>query len=176
MKTSIRLLGATLGATAIVGTSAFAANACDLGGPDGAQGTSIQGTSSSVGSFAAPFASHFLGQHFDLGFGQDGSFEQEQAAIVDRLTNADARLTDLISQVSDAGSTAPTSGATQELSQLQNRQATLESLIDAVKAATDVDQLKAAFEDAFTNATGTPDQSDADAGTTPSDLLTAPTA
>lgn len=53
MKTSTRLLGAALGATAIVGTSAMAANACD-------PGAAPQGTYS-----AHQFSSDHDFDHFD---------------------------------------------------------------------------------------------------------------
>jgi hypothetical protein len=157
MKTSIRLLGATLGATAIVGTSAFAANACDFGGHDGARDSH---------SSASAFPSYESGDQSSTD--QGVSFAQKQAAIVQRLTDADARLTDLISTVSDTASTDPSGGAAQELSQLKAHQAKLESLISAVKAATNEDELKAAFENAFSSTTPT--------SITPSDVPAVPAA
>jgi len=199
MNTSMRLLGATLGATAIVGSSAVAANACDFGGHDNTDGT----TSSPQGQFGAAatesdddhadwgghefsYGHHFgheFGHHFGHGWADDQtgdedeagdtqssdqsvSFEDKQAAIVQRLTDADSKLSDLISQASTAAADDPEGEAAQQLADLQAKQAKLESLIDAVKAASDWQELAAAFQDAGQSTSTTEPPAGTDTSTT----------
>lgn len=167
MKKIVRALGATLGATAIVGASAAGANAFGPSHHSGhahhaqAGGYNVHGvhrqfshyrhSGDSKAGFTVGtsfdhrwFRHHWTGQHH-----QQLTFAQKQAAIVARLTKADDRLTALISYLSDQASSNPDGWAAHVLPYLQDEQSKLESLISAVKAATDDQELAAAFKAAF---------------------------
>lgn len=171
--TSLRLLGATLGATAIVGASTVAATACDLGGHD-----STDSGLSSAQAFSHPADRSWGDEHGDLdhhwahhwthhGAHHGGhhshdtaSFEDQQAAIIDRLTQADERLSGWIEKAQSQAADNPGGEAAPQLADLQERQADLESLIAAVKTASSEDELKAAFDDARSSASADRSESD----------------
>lgn len=163
-----RVLGASLGAAALVGTSAVAANAHDGGyghSRHGHYGTySVRGVHQEFSNFShhqgrggdddfavgRDFNHRWFKQHWAGHHHRHLTFAQKQAAIVARLTNADARLTALIAKVSDAASSNPDGWAAQALPYLQAQQSKLETLIAAVKAATNQQELADAFKAAFT--------------------------
>jgi hypothetical protein len=171
-----RVLGTTLAGAALVGGSAVAANA--HGGHHGFGGDHTHSAPTS-GPFSAASAEHkFAGfsRHHDEGEGHFNlgpsfnhrwfhhysghhhhwTFEERQAAIVAQLTRADDRLTTLIGYLSDQAKTDPNGWEAQALPYLKAQQARLETLLTAVKAATNDDQLKAAFKAAFPKPTPTP--------------------
>lgn len=171
-----RVLGATLGASAILGTSAVAANAHGFGGHDGghsAHGAQHSSAYAKTGPYSLRGAHHQF-SHYAQGRDHQGtfvvgknfnhqwfkhhwghhrhhlSFAQEQARIVAKLTKADTRLSALITKVSAAAQQNPNGWAAKALPYLQQEQTKLESLITAVKAATNQQELAAAFKAAFT--------------------------
>lgn len=171
MNKTVRILGATLGATAIIGSSAVAANA--QGGHDHHSSGSHSGARQS-GPYSFGGARHEFSQfnhHRGHGAGtfnvgtefnhgwyrhhwaghhhQHLTFAQKQAKIVARLQDADARLTDLIAKVQTAAAANPDGWAAKALPFLQQQQTKLESLISAVQAATTPQELAQAFKDAF---------------------------
>jgi len=180
-----RVLGGTLASIALVGGSAVAANAHGVGNGDGqGHGGGFGGGRSSApasGPFSVAHAHHqFAGfsrhhgegeGHFNLGPNFNNrwfhhhyqghrhhmwSFADRQAAIVAQLTRADNRLTGLISYVSAQATANPDGWQAQVLPYLQAQQTKLESLLSAVKAATNDDELKAAFQAAFPKPTPAP--------------------
>lgn len=169
MNKTVRVLGATLGATAIIGSSAVAANAQGFGGHDHSSFGSHQSGPYSFGSAHHEF-SHFnhhrghgagafnVGQDFNHSWyrhhwaghhHQHLTFAEKQAEIVAHLQKADSRLSDLITKVSAAAAQNPDGWAAKALPFLQQQQTKLESLITAVQAATTPEELAQAFKDAF---------------------------
>jgi len=172
-----RVLGVALGATAIIGSSAVAANAHDFGGHDHHGGFgghdagysrsgpySVRGAHHQFSKFdhhrghgnddgtfnvGRDFDHHWYHHHWAGHHHQHLSFAQKQARIVARLQDADTRLGDLISKVSAAAAQNPDGWAAQALPFLQQQQTRLESLISAVQAATTPQELAQAFKDAF---------------------------
>jgi len=181
MNKTARVLGATLGATAIIGSSAVAANAQGFGGHGDHNsfgghhaGYSQSGPYSVRGAHQqfSKFNHHRghgagtfnVGQEFNHGWyrhhwaghhHQHLTFAQKQAKIVARLQNADTRLSDLITKVSAAAAQNPDGWAAKALPFLQQQQTKLESLISAVQAATTPQELAQAFKDAFQPPAGT---------------------
>jgi hypothetical protein len=176
-----RVLGTTLAGVALVGGSAAAANAHGFGrhGDDHRFGGYSHSSAPAAGPFSASSAEHkFAGfsrhhdegeGHFNLGASfnhrwfhhysghhHHWTFEERQAAIVAQLTRADDRLTSLIGYLSDQAASDPSGWEAQALPYLQAEQTKLESLLTAVKAATNDDELKAAFQAAFPKPTPTP--------------------
>jgi hypothetical protein len=171
MNKIVRALGATLGATAIVGGTAVGANAC---GPSHQSGGDSHQSSSHVSGYGVrgvhrhfsrfshsrdfrnadftvgtSFDHHWYRQHWAGHRHQHLTFAQEQAAIVARLTRADERLTNLITRLSSAASDNPDGWAAKVLPYLKAEQTKLESLIAAVQAATDEQGIADAFKAAF---------------------------
>lgn len=127
MKKTARFLASTVGAAALIGSTAVAAS-----GQVGACGDP---------GHAARFARTHHHHHL--------SFAQRKAMIVAGLTRANNRLSSYIDQVSAAAQADPNGWAATALPRLQAKQAKLVALIDAVKAATDRQQIEAAFRAAF---------------------------
>lgn len=197
-----RVLGATLGASAIIGTSAVAANAHGFGGHDGHASHDSHATAgySKTGPYSVrgahqqftkfshhhgaqgkgnafavghEFNHHWYKHHWQGRHHHHLSFSEKQAAIVAKLTKADTRLSALIAKLSDAAQQNPDGWAAQALPYLQQEQTKLETLISAVKAATNQQELAAAFKGAFTpptppaTPTPTPTQQPTSEPTTP---------
>ena len=101
-------------------------------------------------SFNGRWFHHFRGHHHHW------TFEERRSAVVDRLTRADERLTALIGYLADRAATDPDGWESEALPYLQAQQDRLETLIDAVKAATSPAELRAAFKAAFAQPTPTP--------------------
>jgi hypothetical protein len=170
MNKLVRVLGATLGATAIVGGTTVGANAF---GPAHHVGDAHHSSSHVRGydlhrvhrhfshfshsrgfdnadfTVGTSFDHHWYRHHWAGHHHQHLTFAQEQAAIVARLTRADDRLTNLISRLSSAASANPDGWAARVLPYLQAEQTKLESLITAVQAATDEQGIADAFRAAF---------------------------
>jgi len=171
MNKTVRVLGATLGATAIIGSSAVAANAQGFGdhdsfgshhaghrqsGPYSFGGARHQfskfnhrGDDAGTFNVGQNFNHHWYRHHWAGHHHHHLTFAQKQAKIVARLQDADARLSDLITKVSAAAAQNPDGWAAKALPFLQQQQTKLESLITAVQAATTPQELAQAFKDAF---------------------------
>lgn len=168
MNKMTRVLGTTLAGAALIGGTATAASA-HHGGTYGEHSYSLahhgafspQGARHEFAGFSrhhedgdgsfevGPHFGHHWFHHFNRGHHHHWTFAEQQAAIVDRLTDADQRLSALIAYLSDKASSDPNSWAAQALPYLQQQQSRLESLIAAVKAATNEDELRAAFANAW---------------------------
>ncbi|MCA1981326.1 hypothetical protein [Nocardioides nematodiphilus] len=165
-----RVLGTTLAGAALVGGSAVAADAHGahrdgFGGHHSAPASGPFSAAQAYHQFAGFSRHHGDGEgRFNLGpsfnhrwfhkhYGghrhHAWSFADRQAAIVAKLTRADDRLTRLIGYLSDQAAADPQGWEAAVLPSLQAQQTRLETLIDAVKAATNDDELKAAFQAAF---------------------------
>lgn len=170
MKTSIRLLGTALGAAALVGTTAVGANAHDVGHHGGHHhygAYSVRGVHQEFSHYnrddergdergddsgftvGRDFDHHWFSHHWGRHHHAHLTFAQRQAAIVQRLTTADSRLSDLISRLQAAAAQDPNGWEAQVVPFLQQQQQKLEALISAVKAATNYQELADAFRSAF---------------------------
>ena len=179
MKTSIRLFGSALGAAAIIGSSAVGASAHDVGGGHhddyghsyshsyshhhGHYGAySVKGAHQQYADFSRnhrdddssfgvgrSFNHHWFRHHWGHHRHQQMTFAERQDAIVQRLTSADSRLSDLISRLQTAAADDPSGWEAQAVPYLQQQQQRLETLIAAVQAATNYQELADAFKAAF---------------------------
>lgn len=122
-----RLLTSAVAATALVGSASAAANACDRPGPDGTQ----------------PFTQLAHHRHHHL------TFAQRKALILAQLTRADGKLSSYISSLTPAAQADPNGWQAQAVANLQRKQARLEAVIAAVRAATTDRQIADAFRSAF---------------------------
>lgn len=129
MKKTARFLTSTVGAAALIGSTAVAAH-----GQVGTCGDPTHGSRLAQGH-------HEHRQHL--------TFAQRKAMIVTGLTRANNRLSTLIDRVSAQAQADPNGWAATALPRLRAKQAKLQTLITAVKAATTQQQIADAFRAAF---------------------------
>lgn len=167
----LHVIGASIAAAALIGSSAAAANAQGFGGGDshggfgGGSHSSFGGSHGqygfatarhdfnrfsnhgSRGSFTVgpEFNHHWLNSHFGHRHHQHLTFAQKQAEIVARLQAAETRLTDLVTQLTTAAQADPNGWAAQALPFVTAQATKVQNLITAVQAATDWQQLWQAF-------------------------------
>lgn len=124
-----------------------------------------RGDDDSAFGVGCSFDHHWFRHHWGHHHHQHMTFAERQAAIVQRLTDADTRLGDLISRLQADAAQDPSGWEAQVVPYLQQQQQRLETLIAAVQAASDYQELADAFKAAFSAPpTSTPTPSPAPAG------------